>query len=78
MHMINSLACVFAILNSHIILNVIDSLQLFSYLLGSHEQVQCLDLGQVLEFRDYSAGTDHDMTVDKGTIVYKAEYIFAH
>ena len=78
MHMVNSLACVFSVLNGHIVLNVIDGLQLFRYLLGSHEQVQSLDFGEVLEFGDYSARTDQNVAVDEGAIVYQAEYIFAH
>ena len=78
MHMVNSLACIFAVLNGHIVLNVIDGLQFFGNLLGSHEQIQSLDFGEILEFGDNSTRTDQNMAVDKGAIVDKAEYIFAH
>ena len=77
-HMRDSLTRIFSVLDCHIVLGVINRLQLFGYLLSSHEQIKGLYFGQVLELRDHSSRTDQDMTLDEGAIVNKSKDIFAH
>jgi hypothetical protein len=78
MHMHHCLTRILPILHSHVVLHVINRLQLLPHLLGSHEQVQCLYLCEVLELGNHPSRTDQHMTLDEGTVVYQAEYVLSH
>lgn len=78
MHMHYCLSSVLTILNCHVVLSVVNSLQLFGNFLGCHEKIQSLNLSEVLDFRNDPARTYQHMPLDKRSIINQAKNVFSH